>query len=556
MSTSGGKRALGRIRLSRYTDESTSVERQRELISDYCASQGHTIVGWAVDVDFSRSATPFEAPHFGPWLTDEEKLDSWDLIVAWRVDRLGAGWKLHPLVSFLLERGKDLVCVTQPFNLQSPYGRMAFTMFAETAQTEWDAIQERAKGSQAHLRQQGRWRGGMPPYWLTPVRAGSGWRLALDPHTAEVTRGIIADYLAGRPVESICARLNEAGELSPTDYRRARKAAAEAARGADTPSPVSLPQEREKARQRGSQGAGMGTPEPASASRGPTPWRNGSIMSILRNEALMGYQVHQGRAVRDSEGVPVLAGDALLTPGEFAAVQAEIARRRAEVPPRREAGAAPLLGVVHCADCGRRLHLNVQKGQLSGGRVKDYRYYRFPCRHYGKVSADLLEELTYTAFLGVIGDREVHEKRFIPSEDHTAELAQAEAAYEDLLSRLEHAPTEGIRRSLSARLNSLEGRISALAALPRTPARSEWVATGRTYADVWQQRSHGSQNRDLLLSTGVTVSVAKKAGEDPSLAMGFPEDFLARLGLTPDDGGYHPAVAALIPADQWDRDQE
>lgn len=53
-------RVLGRIRLSRLADESTSEQRQRDLITQWATSRGHDIVGFAVDLDVSGSVSPFE----------------------------------------------------------------------------------------------------------------------------------------------------------------------------------------------------------------------------------------------------------------------------------------------------------------------------------------------------------------------------------------------------------------------------------------------------------------------------------------------------------------
>ncbi len=57
---------LGRVRLSVHTDESTSVERQREKnIEQWATMHGHRIVGWAEDIDVSGKVSPFDTPQFG-----------------------------------------------------------------------------------------------------------------------------------------------------------------------------------------------------------------------------------------------------------------------------------------------------------------------------------------------------------------------------------------------------------------------------------------------------------------------------------------------------------
>ena len=60
-------RVLGRIRLSRMTEESTSAARQREIIEMRAKSNDHEIVGWAEDIDVSGSVDPFDTPQLGPW---------------------------------------------------------------------------------------------------------------------------------------------------------------------------------------------------------------------------------------------------------------------------------------------------------------------------------------------------------------------------------------------------------------------------------------------------------------------------------------------------------
>ena len=74
-------RVLGRLRLSRATEESagsTSIERQREIVEQWAAANGHTVVGWAVDDGVSGSVDPFETPALGPWLNEQH--DEWDVL--------------------------------------------------------------------------------------------------------------------------------------------------------------------------------------------------------------------------------------------------------------------------------------------------------------------------------------------------------------------------------------------------------------------------------------------------------------------------------------------
>ncbi|MBW0015209.1 recombinase family protein, partial [Mycobacterium sp.] len=78
-------RFLARIRLSVFSDESTSVERQREIITRWSQLHGHTIVGWAEDIDVSGKLSPFDTPQFGDWL--KNRYPGFDGVVAWKLDR-------------------------------------------------------------------------------------------------------------------------------------------------------------------------------------------------------------------------------------------------------------------------------------------------------------------------------------------------------------------------------------------------------------------------------------------------------------------------------------
>jgi site-specific DNA recombinase len=81
-------RVLGRLRLSRSTEESTSIERQREIVQQWADANGHSVVGWAEDIDVSGAVDPFDTPQLGPWLG--HRVTEWDILCAWKLDRLGS----------------------------------------------------------------------------------------------------------------------------------------------------------------------------------------------------------------------------------------------------------------------------------------------------------------------------------------------------------------------------------------------------------------------------------------------------------------------------------
>jgi DNA invertase Pin-like site-specific DNA recombinase len=76
-------RVLGRLRLSR----STSIPRQREIITQWADANSHTVIGWADDIDVSESVDPFDTPQLGKWLN--KRASDFDIVACWKLDRLG-----------------------------------------------------------------------------------------------------------------------------------------------------------------------------------------------------------------------------------------------------------------------------------------------------------------------------------------------------------------------------------------------------------------------------------------------------------------------------------
>ncbi|MGH8990632.1 MAG: recombinase family protein, partial [Acidimicrobiia bacterium] len=209
---------------------------------------------------------------------------------------------------------------------------------------------------------EGRWLGGRPPYGYmlvdagphsNPTKAAQGLRrkrLVPDPVTAAVVQRIFADYLSGKGIRVITDDLTREGVVSPSHY--------------------DLKRNRHRAETAGA-------------------WGKCGVRSILQNPSYMGKRVfgRQRRAevlvdpadasfgyVARMKNNPVEewvfpaedTHEALVTPDDFAAVQARFASRRGgrgPKAPRKDRRVYPLQGLVICAACGRRMyHTTIPKG--------------------------------------------------------------------------------------------------------------------------------------------------------------------------------------------------
>jgi DNA invertase Pin-like site-specific DNA recombinase len=284
-------RVLGRIRLSRLTEESTSAARQREVIQQWADTHGHELIGWAEDLDISGSVDPFDTPSLGPWLRPDRE-GKWDTLCVSKLDRLGRNSiKLNKLFGWAVDHGKTVVSCSEGIDLGTPVGRLIANVIAFLAEGELEAIRERTKASRRKLLESGRWAGGNPQFGYKAVQMpGGGWRLEPDPDQVAVLKQMIADVIAGTPIIGVSEKYG----MPPS-----------------------------------------------------TLWQ------ILESKQLLGHATFEKQTVRDSQGKPVFNGEPLLTPVEWDRLQEALVARRQG--PKRSKNTSPMLGVVKCYDCNQNL---------------------------------------------------------------------------------------------------------------------------------------------------------------------------------------------------------
>lgn len=183
-------RAVGVIRLSLLTEGTTSLARQRGIITAAATTRGSQIVGWAEDLDVSASKIhPMKRPELAAWLARQPDFD--ELIWA-------------------QVNGKGLASATEPFDLATPMGRAMAYLTAIFAEMETAATSVRVAGSHEYLRRVGRWGGGKPPYGYQTIANphGNGVVLVVDQDAADVVAEDARRVLAGEAVNSIIADFN------------------------------------------------------------------------------------------------------------------------------------------------------------------------------------------------------------------------------------------------------------------------------------------------------------------------------------------------------------
>jgi site-specific DNA recombinase len=497
-------RVLGVLRLSRATDESTSVVRQRASIERWAESRGHTIAGWAEDVDVSGAVAPWQRPELGKWLPstigkdvseveerrawEVSRAGDWDIACAWKLDRVSRR-VLHvwQLVEWTEANGKALASVEDGFDLSTPMGKILFSLIAAFAEGELEAIRFRAKSSFAHLMRSGRWRGGFVPYGYRAEKdpETDGWKLVPDDYgtnTAgtlqEIVRRIVED---GDAINAVCRWLNEDRAKTPTSLDAQRIRAGKEPKGA--------------------------------------LWRVGNLTKMLRSHTLLGQvemteevELPNGkketrtRLVRDSEGLPLQRAEPILSREEWDRLQAKLTENS-----RPSAGnrydRSPLLQVAFCT-CGRPMYRN-------NGR--NWMYYRCSSRNISgaecgmnkAIKAEELENTVTEAFLQSVGHLEVVRRRFIPGTDNRAAIEDVTRALAELREDREAGlySSELGKKEYRESFLRLEARREALLSTPSEPDRWEEEPTGETYRERFERLTDPAARNKELKEAGVRAIV-------------------------------------------------
>ena len=438
-------RVLGRVRLSRSREESTSVQRQRELIEQWATTHGHTVTAWAEDVDVSGSVSPFDSPELGQYLTDERK-DEWDILVAWKLDRLArSSITLHQLFGWIQDNDKQLVCISDNIDLSTWVGRMVAGVIAGVAEGELEAITERVTAGQKALRESGRFRGGTPPFGYTQNYEGKGVTLDKDPNTQPTLQRILSRAVGGASFLEIANELNKDGVTT----RRGKR------------------------------------------------WTATAVDKVATNQANLGWTTHAGRVVLDAQGEPIQRCEPSISMDDYnRIIQHKRSRSFTRTNPQQN---SPLLGILECWDCGSNMHF--RRGTKGPGGDA----YRCPaCKPTRFVNAKIAEPLVEELFREELADIPVMQKAVETVSD--TELDEALRSYQDIASFLSTAPDEQTRNTLFEQLKLVGERISRLEKQKKTPEAERWVSTGQTYGGLWDSLDQEGRRR-MMLGAGVRLRV-------------------------------------------------
>ncbi|MEV7402835.1 recombinase family protein [Streptomyces sp. NPDC091267] len=466
------------IRLSRDSDESTSVKSQTAACEEYAERNGWRVLFVAEDVDVSGASRLEDREAMGKVLA---ALDKADYVLAAKLDRYA-----RSVLEFsrLLKATEDnsATLITADGTLTPTTSKLVVHVLSAFAEFERDQIKTRILTSKEQLRTEGRWLGGLAPYGYRIVKRDGGKYLEIDKDAAKVLRDI-ADKLMnkGKSLTSIMHDLNTRGVLSPADHAR----------------------KRDGRKVRG------------------TKWSTTTLRDVLITPAVRGYlcQAPAGKPrcaenlvpVLNTKGEPVQVGPELFDAATHDTIKAKLKTRSVGKGAQRS-GKALLLHVAECSDCSGPMYH--QKRVVKG---TDYSTYL--CQNgVGKksahpsniVKASGINETVEAEFLKRFGFfgwlREVvHEGR-----DVAREIRETETSIDNLSGNLESLPAGGrSAKRITGQIGELEEKLAALekeAEKHTDGPATEWVKTGRTVAQEWTERDTDGR-RSMLRDFGAVATV-------------------------------------------------
>lgn len=464
----GPTRVIGYVRLSRLTDESTSIERQIKAIEDYCKSRGWELIEVIAEPGVSATKTRLERPGLNR-LRAAVKSGGVDVVLVWKLDRIVRSVSdLATLMDEFVPTGTALASATQPFDTSSAMGKAMAQMIGVFAELEAATIRERVLDSQAHLRSIGRFPGGRVPfgYRVGPHPSGVGRCWVADPNEAKAVRHVAKILLRGESMRDAVAYLNREADCGRT-------------------------------------------------------FSTSTLRQMATSGAWTGRVMTDGKIERDANGDPVRYGDGIISDSEQARLTARFAVT-AKGDGWKTERSTLLSGLLRCFGC--------QGGMIASGSP-DRRTYRcanasMTCPGGVSISQRLVETALVEAFLARVGEQPMF--RIWQEQGLPERLPVCEAEIASLAAEIASALSEDRDGEIAALLVSskrLKAERDKLRSLPREVIW-RYEETGQTFAEAWASAEGDTLTQRALLdrsldSVTVLPTVQGRRNYDPMTRLDF-----------------------------------
>ena len=193
-----------RVSTTEQAEEGYSIGEQERLIRDYCIKQGYKVYEVFSDMGISGKDIAHR-PAIQELLKDAAE-KKFNLVMSWKINRLSR--KLEDaikIVNTLDKYGIAYQSYSEPFESNTPAGKMQFQMMALVGEFERNTIAQNVKMGMKAKAHAGEWCGGTAPlgYRWIPLEGTENLSrkkscLEIDETEAEIVRLIYRLYISGK----------------------------------------------------------------------------------------------------------------------------------------------------------------------------------------------------------------------------------------------------------------------------------------------------------------------------------------------------------------------
>lgn len=209
-----------RVSTEEQAEEGYSIGEQERLLRDYCEKNQYQVTEIYSDAGISGKDISHR-PAMRKLLQDATE-KKFNLVISWKINRLSR--KLIDaikIVDTLEKYGITYRSFSEPFETDTPAGKMQFQMMALIGEFERSTIAQNVKMGMCAKARSGEWCGGVAPLgykWVlmedTKNSSRQKSKLEIDKKEAETVRLIYELYASGKGYKAIANQINKAGYRS------------------------------------------------------------------------------------------------------------------------------------------------------------------------------------------------------------------------------------------------------------------------------------------------------------------------------------------------------
>lgn len=205
-----------RVSTEEQSENGYSIDEQERLLEEWCKKMGYVIYKCYSDRGISGKNIK-DRPALKELLSDA-KAGKFDMVISWKINRVSRKLEdVLKIVNLLEKNNITFKSYSEPFETDTPAGRMQFQMIALIGEFERGTIAQNVKMGMIAKAKSGNWCGGrVLGYDLVPnnspeeEKKGKN-KLKINEKEAEIVRFIFNEYSKGKGYKAITNQINKLG---------------------------------------------------------------------------------------------------------------------------------------------------------------------------------------------------------------------------------------------------------------------------------------------------------------------------------------------------------